>query len=125
LAHVIDDDLVGTPGRKAVAYSTVTRYFHEAEVIFDPEQCSPHVGDSDRAILAAMKEKPFSFVRELARATHIATVVFISGHDRFIQGKTHHISQFVYEPMGQSKCDTTCGDFLAAASRGSPATRIR
>jgi hypothetical protein len=62
LAHVIHDDLVATPGPKAVTYSTVTRYLRGAklgtgEVTLDPGPSSPHIDDSDRAILAALEEK--------------------------------------------------------------------
>jgi hypothetical protein len=75
-AHAIHDDLVATLGPKAVVYSRVTRYRREAklstaEVSLDPESSSPHLDDSDRAILAALDKKPFSSMRELARATHI------------------------------------------------------
>jgi hypothetical protein len=74
--HAIHDDLVATLSSKAVAYSTVTRYLREArlstaEVTLDPEPSSPHLDDFDRAILAALEQKPLSSVRDLARTTHI------------------------------------------------------
>jgi hypothetical protein len=63
-AHEIHDDLVATLSPKAVAYSTVTCYLHEAKfgttkVTLDLEPSSPHIDDSDQAILAALKENPF------------------------------------------------------------------
>jgi uncharacterized membrane protein len=74
--HVIHGDLVATLGPKAVAYSTVRYYLREAklstaEVTLDPEPSSHHLDDSDRDILEALEEKPFSSVRKLARVTHI------------------------------------------------------
>jgi hypothetical protein len=65
-AHAIHDDLVAILGPKAVAYSTVTRYLREAklgtaEVTLDPEPCSAHLDDSDRAILASLEEKKSRF----------------------------------------------------------------
>jgi hypothetical protein len=47
-----------------------------AGVTLDPEPSSPHLDDSDRAILATLEEKKSHFrpcenLRELARATHI------------------------------------------------------
>jgi hypothetical protein len=49
-----------------VAYSTVTRYLRDAklgtaEVTLDPEQSSPHLDDSDRAVLAILEEKKGRF----------------------------------------------------------------
>jgi hypothetical protein len=65
-AHTIHDDLVAALGPKAVAYSRVTRYLREAklgtaEVTLSPEQSSPHLDDSDRAILAVLEEKESRF----------------------------------------------------------------
>jgi hypothetical protein len=76
LAHAIHDNLVATLDPKAVAYSTVTRYFLEAKLgtarfTFDSKPSSPHLDDSDYAILAALEERPFSSMRELTRAIHI------------------------------------------------------
>jgi hypothetical protein len=61
-ARAIHDDHVATLGPKTVAYRRVTRYLREAkvgtaEVTIDPEPSSPHIEDSDRAILAALEEK--------------------------------------------------------------------
>jgi hypothetical protein len=75
-AHTIHDDLVVTLDPKAVVYNMVTGYLREAklgiaEVSLDTEPNSPRLDDSDRDILAALEERPFSSVRELARATHI------------------------------------------------------
>jgi hypothetical protein len=68
-AHGIHDDLVVTHGPMAMAYSTVTYYFREAklgtaEVTLGPEPSSPHLEDSDRAVLAAQEEMPFSSMRK-------------------------------------------------------------
>jgi hypothetical protein len=69
LAQVIHDGLVATLGSKVVVSNRVTRYLGEAklgttEVPLDPESSSPHLDDSDRAILATLKEKLFSSVRD-------------------------------------------------------------
>jgi hypothetical protein len=66
LGHAIHDDLVATLSPKAVAYNMVTPYLHEAqvgtaEVTLGPEPSSPHLDDSDRAILAALEEKKSNF----------------------------------------------------------------
>jgi hypothetical protein len=75
-AQVISDDLVVTLGAEALAYSPVMKYLRKAQ--FDPTKVpsnshasSPHIDNFARAILAALEEKPFSSVRELARATHL------------------------------------------------------
>jgi transcriptional regulator of acetoin/glycerol metabolism len=57
-------------------HSDALLWLHEAklgtnEVILDPEPSSPHLDDSDRAILTAQEANSFSSVRELARAIHI------------------------------------------------------
>jgi hypothetical protein len=74
--QAIHDDLVATLGYKALAYSMVTKYLRTAR--FDPatnplnsDASSPHIDDSDKAVLAALEEKPFSSVQELARATYL------------------------------------------------------
>jgi hypothetical protein len=66
LAHAIHDDLVATLGSKAVAFNTVTRDLREAklstaEVTLDPKPSSPHLDDSDPALLAALEEKKNRF----------------------------------------------------------------
>jgi hypothetical protein len=66
-AHAIHDDLVATLGLKAVAYRTMTCYLPEAklgtiEVNFEPEPNSSCLEGSERAILIALDEKPFSSV---------------------------------------------------------------
>jgi hypothetical protein len=83
-AQAIHDDLVATLGYKALAYSTVTKYLRTAR--FDPAKDPPnndasshHLDDSDQAILAALEERPFSSVCELARA---CTSHPSSTHDR-------------------------------------------
>jgi hypothetical protein len=72
----LHNNLIATPGNEAVPHSRVTNYLPKAQ--FDlikfpsnPDASSPHLDDSDRAILATLDEKPFSSVRELARATHL------------------------------------------------------
>jgi hypothetical protein len=80
-ARVIHDDLVATLGEKAIADSTVTKYVREAQTGLDdatalPEEISPHIDDSEEAVLRALEELPFSSVRQLSRATHLpATTV--------------------------------------------------
>jgi hypothetical protein len=68
-AHAIHDDLIATLVTKAMAYSTVTGYLHEAklgtaEVTLKPEPNSPYFDDPGRTLLAALEEdeKPFSSV---------------------------------------------------------------
>jgi hypothetical protein len=56
MARVTHDDLVVPLGEEAVAYRTVTKYFGEAPTSPDdatalPEEISPHIDDSDEAIL--------------------------------------------------------------------------
>jgi hypothetical protein len=81
-ARVIHDDLVATFGMEAIAYSTMTKYLREAqtgpdEVIRLSEEISPHIEDSDEAILSALEQLTFSSVRQLSRATHLpATRVY-------------------------------------------------
>jgi hypothetical protein len=77
--QAIHDDLVATLGAKALACRTVTKYLHTAW--FDPAKDPPtsdasshHLDDSDKAILAALEEKPFSSLREFARAIHLSRV---------------------------------------------------
>jgi hypothetical protein len=75
-AHAIHDDLGATLDPKAVRYSMVTSSLREAElgtadVTLDHEPSSRRLNDSDRAISAPLEEKPFSSVREFARATDI------------------------------------------------------
>jgi hypothetical protein len=72
--QVFHDDLGATLGYEAVAYSIVTKYlrtakFNSTMVPSNPDACShhltsPHLDDSDKAILAIFEEKPFSSVRE-------------------------------------------------------------
>jgi hypothetical protein len=70
----IHDDLVRTPGKDAVAYSTVTKYARSAQFSGRQEATppeAPYVERSpvDEAILTALAEFPFPFpsVRELSR----------------------------------------------------------
>jgi hypothetical protein len=54
----------------------VTKSFHEAQTGRDDampfsEEISPHIDDSDEAILSALEERPFSSVQQLSRATHL------------------------------------------------------
>jgi hypothetical protein len=64
------DDLVATLGEKAIAYSNMTKYLREAQTAPDdatalPEEISPHIDDSDEAILRALEEFSFSSVQHL------------------------------------------------------------
>jgi hypothetical protein len=82
LVQAMHGDLIATLVNEAVAYSRVTKYlrtaqFNPTKVFSNPDAGSCHLDDSDRGILAALEEKPFSSVRELARATHLpATTVY-------------------------------------------------
>jgi hypothetical protein len=76
MAPVIHDDLVATLGEEAIAYSTVTKYFREAQTGPDdatalPEEISPHIDDSDEAILRALEDFSFSSVQHLFCAIHL------------------------------------------------------
>jgi hypothetical protein len=64
LAQAIHDDHVATLGVEAAACSAVTKYLRTAR--FDPakdprhsDASSPHLDDSDKAILAALKKNRF------------------------------------------------------------------
>jgi hypothetical protein len=68
----IHDGLVGTLGKDAVAYSTVTKYTCSTQFSDRKEATSPEAPDVERnpvdeAILTALAEFPFSSVRELSR----------------------------------------------------------
>jgi hypothetical protein len=68
----INDDLVRTLGKDAVAYLTVTKYAHGAQFSGRKEATHPEAPDVelspvDEAILTAFAEFPFSSVRELSR----------------------------------------------------------
>jgi hypothetical protein len=67
--QAIHNGLIATLSDEAETYSTMTNYLRTA--LFDPttvpssaDASSPHLDDSDRAILAALEENPFSSVRE-------------------------------------------------------------
>jgi hypothetical protein len=75
--RIIDADLVATLGEKAIAYSTVTKYFREAQTSPDDaspssDATSPQIDDSVETILRALQELPFSSVRQLSRPTHLS-----------------------------------------------------
>jgi hypothetical protein len=63
--HVFHEDLVHGLDPNAVAHKTMTRYPDEAgiaiaDVTADPEASSPHIHNSDRAMLAALEDKAVS-----------------------------------------------------------------
>jgi hypothetical protein len=67
-AQVVDDDLVATLGKEAIAYGRVTNDLRVARII--PRDAtafsagtSPHVDESDEDILRALEELPLSSVR--------------------------------------------------------------
>jgi hypothetical protein len=75
-AQVIHDELVSTLSEEAIAYSTVTNYLVVARIIpRDPTPfaaaISPHIDESDEAILRALEQLLFSSVRQLSRAIHL------------------------------------------------------
>jgi hypothetical protein len=68
----IHDDLVRTVGKDAVTYSTVTKYTHSAQFSGRKEAISSEASDVEcspvgEAILTALTEFPFWYVRELSR----------------------------------------------------------
>jgi hypothetical protein len=76
MARVIQDDLVATLGDERIAYSTVTKYLREVQTGPDnatalPEKISPHIDDSDEAILRVLGESSFSSVQHLFCAIHL------------------------------------------------------
>jgi hypothetical protein len=76
MARVIHDDLVATLGEEAIAYSNMTKYLREAQTSPDdatalPEEISPHIDDSDEAVLRALEEFSFSSVQHLFCAIHL------------------------------------------------------
>jgi hypothetical protein len=76
MARVIHDDLVATLGEEALAYSNMTKYLREGQTGPDdatslPEEISPHIDDSDEAILRALEEFSFSSVQHLFSAIHL------------------------------------------------------
>jgi hypothetical protein len=75
-AQVLYDDLVATLSMEATAYSMVTNYLRAARII--PRDAtafsaatSPHIDESDEAILRALEELPFSSVRKLSCTAHL------------------------------------------------------
>jgi hypothetical protein len=81
-ARSIHQDLVAALGGDAMAYSTVTRYIHDAHCSPSSQTAAPiavpsGLDDSDEAIVSALDENPFASVRQLSRLTHIpATTVY-------------------------------------------------
>jgi hypothetical protein len=70
-AQAIHDDLGTTLGPETLAYSMIPKSLRMSrfDLAKDPQHSdasSPHLDDSDKGILAALEEKPFSSVRELA-----------------------------------------------------------
>jgi hypothetical protein len=69
---VVHDDLAGTLGKEAVAYSTVTKYVRSAQLSGREEATLPEVPDVERSpvdevILTALAEFPFSSAYEFSR----------------------------------------------------------
>jgi hypothetical protein len=74
----IRKDLKATLKDEAVCYGTVTRYLRSRSFTVSAKpkriQSDEHfITDTDEAILRALEEQPFSSVRQLARATHLAS----------------------------------------------------
>jgi hypothetical protein len=75
----IHEDLVRTSGKEAVAYSTVAKYFRNAQFAPKTEAVTPESAEDrhdpvDEAISAALGEHPFSSVRELSRLTCLGSL---------------------------------------------------
>jgi hypothetical protein len=73
---VIHDEPVATLGEEAIAYRTMTNSLRAARVIpcdATPFSAaiSPHIDESDEAIVRDLEELPLSSVRQLSRATHL------------------------------------------------------
>jgi ATPase subunit of ABC transporter with duplicated ATPase domains len=81
-AREIHDDIVATIGPEAVSYSSVARYFCEAQSPpskpeLHPANVQTVLDDSDQAILAALEDSPLASVRKLSRLTNIlSTTVY-------------------------------------------------
>jgi hypothetical protein len=76
MTRAIHDDLVATLDAKAIAYSAVTKYLCEAQTGTDdatelPEEISPHIDDSDEAILRGLEEFSFFSVQYFFCAIHL------------------------------------------------------
>jgi hypothetical protein len=80
MARVIHDDLIATPSEEAIASGTVTKYLRKVQIspgdpIESSNATSPHIDDSDEAILTALEELSVSSVRQLAHATHLSVTL--------------------------------------------------
>jgi hypothetical protein len=82
-AQNLHGDLVATLGAEAIAYSMVTNYLRATRIIPPDaitvsDATSPHIDESDEAILRTLEELPFSSVRQLSGATHLRkTMVYM------------------------------------------------
>jgi hypothetical protein len=80
IAQLIHEDLVGTLGEEASAYSTVTHYLRAARItprdatIFSAA-ISPHIDDLNEAILRTLPQLPFSSVPKLLCATRLSKIM--------------------------------------------------
>jgi hypothetical protein len=73
-AMAIHQEVVQTLGAEAVAYPTVTWYFHAAKFPTQDKEARDEAGVTqtesvDAAILKALTDNPYSSVRELSRLT--------------------------------------------------------
>jgi hypothetical protein len=74
-ARAVDKALTAVLGPDAIAYSTVTKYIRQIQftsVLVDHPPEEPAMIVIDQAILDALEQYPFSFLRELARLTCIS-----------------------------------------------------
>lgn len=74
----IHADLVATLKGEAVSYGSVTRYlrsksFIDVKNLMQNGPPDQGLSEIDEAILAALEEQPFASVRQLSRATHLAS----------------------------------------------------
>jgi hypothetical protein len=82
MARFIHSDLIATFSEETIAYNMVANYLREAQISpGNPTTLSvttsPHIDESDEAILSGLQELPFSSVRQLSRAAHrLKTTVY-------------------------------------------------
>jgi hypothetical protein len=70
-AREIQEDLTATLGPHPVAYSQVRGYLLPSSQDAPSAEVRRRFDDADQALLSALDENPFAFVRDLSRLTHI------------------------------------------------------
>jgi hypothetical protein len=125
-ARIIHDDLGGTFGEEAIEYNTVRKYLREVQITSGhapsvSEAPSPHIDESDEAILRSPEELPFSSIRRFSCATHIPkTMVYrrlsekLGYFSRHLQSVPHVLSD--HQKATRTQCFQVASDVLRARS---------